>query len=136
MEDKNIKEDKVVDVTVFCSYCHKEMECPENMLNADKHVCFGCLMNEKLGLKGKDIHNAHLDIPKDKLEEVMPKLMVEHLVEEVFPQLWSESKEELKELSKKDLAKEMFAAGCMAAIDMMNQDIGEDFEDEKNPNIN
>jgi len=130
-------EDKVEDVTVFCSYCNKEMTCPENMLKADKHVCFGCLIDEKLGLKGKDIKDAHLDIPKDKISEMMPELMTGHLIEEVFPQLWSESKEELKELSKKDLAKEMFAAGAMAAIDMMNQEFcdDEDFEDEKNPNI-
>lgn len=38
------------------------------------------------------------------------------MVNEAFPKIWSEKKEDLKELSKKDLSKEMFGAGVYMGV--------------------
>ena len=42
--------------------------------------------------------------------------MVNEMIEEVFPALWNEDKTKLKEMSKKDLAYEMFGAGAYLAL--------------------
>src|SRR3989344_6897058 len=98
--DKNYKS-----VKVNCSFCNGEMECPENMLEAsEKHMCFECFKKQdETGFIG-DTSKVHIDIPKDKAMGMIPDSMASSLVEELFPEIWAEKKEELKEMSKKELA--------------------------------
>jgi len=46
---------------VECSYCRKEMDCPESMIKADFHVCENCITkieNKKLKSFAKETQNA------------------------------------------------------------------------------
>jgi len=124
MEQKSVK--------VNCSFCGAEIECPEHMLkDAEKHMCFECFQDSAHKLKNEEIEKVHIDIPKDKIDEVMPKFLLNQIMHGVFPDVWSERKNELKELSKKDLAKEMFAEGVRSALDFMRE-MDEQFESEEN----
>lgn len=62
---------------VNCSYCGKEIECHEDMIKAEKHMCFSCF--KKLGneIKPEDIgsNKVHVDIPIEKLKEEIPSLI-------------------------------------------------------------
>ena len=118
-------------VKVNCSFCAKEIECPENMLDSKKHMCYDCFQNVDELAKGEDLGKVHVDLPLDKMDEIFPENMTNSLVEEAFPDVWSERKEELKDLSKKDLAKEMFGIGAYIAIRQMLDSMKETDEDEK-----
>src|SRR3989338_9126474 len=109
-----------MDAKVLCSFCHKEILCPPDMLHSDKHICFECFQT-KPEIQGMDLGKVHIDIPPDKIKEIGPDLMVSHVVSGFFPELWQENKEKLKELSKQDLAREMFAAGAMSIIEVMEE---------------
>ena len=87
-------------VKVNCSFSSKEIECPENMLNAEKHSCFECFQ-ELSKKKDIDIRNVHVDLPMDKFNEFVPETMADSMVWEVFPHVWKERKNELKEFSKR-----------------------------------
>lgn len=110
-------DEDVKSVKVNCSFCGSEMECPENMLKeSEKHMCFECFQNADEGNMPSDVSKVHIDIPKEKLLDTMPDAMTTSMVEELFPEIWRERKEELKEMSKKELAEEMFGAGIYVAI--------------------
>ena len=102
-------------VKVNCDFCGKEMECPADMLKeSKKHMCYQCFITKRPA--DEEIKNVHVDIPMDKMPEVAASGMADKMVEEVFPRLWSERKDELKEMSKKDLAVEMFGAGIYFGV--------------------
>ena len=109
--------EEIKSVNVNCSFCGNGMECPEDMLEkSEKHMCFECFQNMDGREMPKDVSKVHIDIPKDKLADIVPEAMTDSMVEEVFPEIWKERKEELKELSKKELAEEMFGAGVYVTI--------------------
>ncbi|MBI2108514.1 hypothetical protein HYU10_02710 [Candidatus Woesearchaeota archaeon] len=107
-------------VKVNCTFCSKEIECPEDMLQKfTKHMCYDCFQNAGELAKGEDLGEVHIDIPMDRMNEFIPENLTNSLVAEAFPDIWSERKEELKEMSKRDLAEEMFGAGAYIAIQQM-----------------
>ena len=42
----------------------------------------------------------------------MPDILLQDVMDNIFPEFWSEKKHEIKETSKKELAEYMFAAGA------------------------
>lgn len=121
-------------VKVNCSFCGGEIECPEDMLQkSKKHMCYKCFQNAGELAKGEDLGGVHVDIPMDKMDELIPENLTNSLVEEAFPDVWKERKVELKAMSKRDLAEEMFGTGAYIAIQQMLATIKKAEEDEKNP---
>jgi hypothetical protein len=113
MKTKDFNNSKSVNVN--CSFCGNMIECPENMLETSKkHMCYECFITKEPS--DEEIKDVHVDIPIDKMPEITASGMADTMVEEAFPELWSERKSELKELSKKDLAKEMFGAGVYLGV--------------------
>jgi hypothetical protein len=121
-------------VKVKCSFCGREIECPEHMLkDVERHMCFECFKgsSHKLAdISEEEFRKIHIDIPKDKMDEVMPDFLLNSILGDVFPKIWDERKDELKELSKKELAKEMFSQGIRSTLEVM-QDI-DGLEDDEN----
>lgn len=106
-------------VKVKCDCCGKQIECPENMMKTSKkHVCYQCFQNPKNFNKFNDEErkNVHVDIPLENVTDEIADKFATMMVNEAFPKIWSEKKEDLKELSKKDLSKEMFGAGVCIGI--------------------
>ena len=129
-ESQEIKES----VKVNCSFCGKEIECPKDMLQkSKKHMCYDCFQNAGELAKGADLGEVHVDIPMDKMDELIPENLTNSLVEEAFPDVWKERKEELKAMSKRDLAEEMFGAGVYIALQQMLATMKKAEEDENNP---
>ena len=87
---------------VNCSFCGKEIECPKDMMKSKKHACFECFMelDKKPPGEKPDFERIHVDIPTDKMDEAMPKIMINSLMEEFIPQLWREEKARIKEMSR------------------------------------
>lgn len=123
MEDKTIKVD--------CSFCGKEIECPENMMKTEKHACFECFNKLKEEWSGEDFSKVHVDIPMDKMDKIMPEILMNTLINEVFPELWRERKNDLKEMSKKELAEAMFAAGAESIMNIVKETEKLDSEDKE-----
>lgn len=113
-----------------CSWCQKEIECPENMMDADKHICFDCFQKHEKELEKLKPGKLHIDIPMDEMGERLPEFMARALVEEHFPAIWNDEKNHLKKLQKKELCQAMFAAGALTALQAVKergeQDEGED----------
>jgi len=126
-------ENKPKSVNVNCSFCGKEIECPENMLEkSKKHMCYECFQNLRDKPPSEEMSNIHIDIPTDKLlDEVMPEAMTSQIVEDIFPQIWKGSKEKLKVLSKKEIAEAMFGEGAFTAINTLMRIIRESMEEKK-----
>ena len=106
-------------IKVKCCICGKDIECPEEMMKTSKkHICYLCFQNPKNFKKFSDDErkNVHVDIPVDNLMDTIADNFASMMVDELFPNLWSEKKEYLKELSKKNLSKEMFGAGVYMGI--------------------
>lgn len=105
---------------VKCDFCGKEIECPEDMLDSDKHTCFECFK----GLEGKmpkdEIARVHVDIPTEKMDEIMPDMMIEQVVNEALPHIWKEHKSKFKEMSKKEAVEHAFAAGAAAMLNLID----------------
>lgn len=123
-------------VKVNCSFCGKEIECPEDMIESKKHACFECFMelDKKPPEEKPDFERIHVDIPTDKMDEVMPKIMMDSLMGEFFPELWREQKARIKEMSRKELAEAMFAAGASIAIhSLLNAGKEPEEMEKKNP---
>ena len=113
MEAKDFSKSKIVKVE--CSFCGKGMECPEEMLKTSKkHMCHECFI--KMEPQEEEMKDVHVDIPTDHLPQTMGSKMADTLVEEAFPGIWNERKEELKDRSKKELAIEMFGAGVYLGV--------------------
>lgn len=121
MEIKDFSKSKSVKVN--CSFCGNEIECPEDMLETSKeHMCYACFITREPS--DKEIKDVHVDIPTDKMPEVLASGMADKMVEELFPGLWSERKNKLKEFSRKDLATEMFGAGVYLGVKAFMDSVG------------
>jgi uncharacterized protein YpuA (DUF1002 family) len=106
-------------VKVKCDSCGKEIECPEEMLKTSKkHLCYTCFQDPKStkDFKDDELKNVHVDVPVEKLTDEVADNFATMMVNEAFPKIWADKKEDLKELSKKDLSKEMFGAGVYLGI--------------------
>lgn len=106
-------------IKVKCCICGKDIECPEEMMKTSKkHMCHTCFQNPKNHKKlSKDERkNVHVDIPVDNFMDTIADNFASMMIDDLFPNLWSEKKAELKEMSKKDLSKEMFGAGVYLGI--------------------
>lgn len=104
---------------VNCSFCGREMECPEDMKNSEKHACFECFRSRKDKFIEEGIEKVHVDIPMEKMDEVMPDLIIGRIMETVFPEVRKEEKSKLKEMTKKEAAEYMFSAGASITLDSM-----------------
>lgn len=105
-------EEKEEIVKVNCSYCGKEIECPKKMLDkVEKHACLKCFKN--LPEDKSNQTKIHVDIPisLDEAIEGIADKFVEKQIKEVFSEIWAKHKDEMKEMSKKELAKKMFDEG-------------------------
>jgi hypothetical protein len=117
MKMKDFGNSKIIKVK--CCICGKDIECPEEMMKTSKkHMCYLCFQNPKNFKKfsNDERKNVHVDIPVDNLMDTIADNFMSMIVNELFPNLWSEKKEYLKELSKKNLSKEMFSAGVYMGI--------------------
>ncbi len=113
MKIKDYSEGKPIKVD--CSFCGSEIECPEDMIETSKkHMCYKCFITRAPA--DEEIKDVHVDIPTAKMPEVAASGMADKMVEWLFPDLWSERKNKLKEFSKKDLAAEMFGAGVYLGV--------------------
>ncbi len=127
-EYTNNEEDKIVKVS--CSFCGKEIECPEKMLKVDKHMCYECYKNPPTVISEKELSRIHIDIPVNKLDEMFYESIAGTIKEEIFPKLWQERKEELKNLSKKELAGLMFIEGAVSGANILFEGMKEKEENE------
>jgi len=66
------------------------------MENKDKEICPSC----------NQVHE------EDNLHE-LSVITADSMVKEVFPKFWNDVKNQVKDLSKKELAKEMFRSGAI-----------------------
>lgn len=116
-------------VPVNCSFCGKEIECPVDMPEkVEKHACFECFTKIGDNISTEDLKKVHIDIPKKDSYDIMSKHLVDKMLIDVFPKLWAEHIDELKEMSKKDLAREMFAGGAFIAMANTMESFDEDDE--------
>lgn len=114
---KDFRNKKIIKVK--CCICGKDIECPEEMLKTTKkHMCYTCFQDRKnlKKLNDDERKNVHVEIPIDELTDTIADNFANMMVDEVFPKLWGEKKEDLKDLSKKDLSKEMFGIGIFMGI--------------------
>ena len=110
---KDFSENKSIKVN--CNFCSNEMECTKEMLEkSKKHMCYECFIAKEPS--DEELKDVHIDIPIDKISEVAASGMADRMVEEVFSSLWVERKNELKEMSKKDLAEKMFGTGIYMGV--------------------
>ncbi len=104
-------------VKVNCSLCSKEIECPRDMLKtSEKHVCGECFIERRDELSKLGTDKVHVDMLKDDFFDMMATEMTNELVEKEFPKIWSRRKVDLKDMSKKDMACEMFGDGAYTAL--------------------
>ena len=107
-------------VKVNCDFCEKEIECPKDMLEeVKKHMCYECFLEKVENGSDEELKDIHVDFPTEDLIEETASRMVNQMIEEVFPGVWNSKKRELKEMSKKDAAYEMFGAGAYIALSNM-----------------
>lgn len=104
-------------VHVDCSFCGKGMECPKSMMSkAKQHMCQICFQARVDSGKGEELKDVHVDYPVGDMITETASRMVNDMIKDVFPKIWDSRKKELKELTKKELAKEMLGAGAFIAL--------------------
>lgn len=113
---------------INCSFCSKEIECPEDMLDkVEKHACFDCFDKLEENMSDEEIEKIHVDIPQDKFNETIADKIVSHMMKGFFPTFWQKNKEDFKELSKKEIAETMFEEGAYLAtrslMDAMKKEV-------------
>ena len=113
------------EINVKCSFCGKEIPCPENMIKSQKHACFECFMKIKDKLDPKEVDRIHVVIPKEKLQETMPDMLINYAMQKAFPDFWNDHKSKFKDMSKKEIVEESFLAGAKIILNLK-----EDFEKE------
>lgn len=88
------------------------------MKNSEKHMCYACF--KQLGDElPRNMEKIHVEFPKSAMEEMLPEVILMHLMDEAFPKVWNDRKSELKGLSSKEIAEQMFAAGVGMTADFM-----------------
>ncbi len=119
---------------VNCDFCGKEIECPKDMLEkVKKHMCYECFQDREEN-SDEELKDVHVDFPTNELINDSADRMVSEMVDSVFQNVWAERKEEMRDLSKKELAYEMFGAGAYIALSNFMQLIHQQQKEElKNP---
>lgn len=107
----------VKEVMVNCFYCNKDLPCPEDMVKAERHSCYDCFLKVKENLSENEVEKIHVAIPKEQALQAMPEMLMSYAMEEAFPKLWKDKKEEFKEMSRKEIAELSFLAGIQIMID-------------------
>jgi len=107
------------EVMVNCSFCNKEVPCPESMLKSEKHACFECFVRLQEEFDEREIEKVHLAIPKDKAEQVIPQLLISQAMSESFPYFWRDKKEDFKQVSRKEIAEKSFLMGAVVMLKLM-----------------
>jgi anthranilate/para-aminobenzoate synthase component II len=87
IKENDKKEHKLKNVK--CFYCEKEMDCPESMLNAKKHICFECFNKHEDELSEESPGEVHVDIPKDISEFGK---MIDKAIEDGFADFYEQTK--------------------------------------------
>ena len=129
MEIKNFNNEKSIKIN--CSFCGKEIECPESMIEkSKKHMCSDCFNNK--GWNDKEIKDVHVDIPMGEFPDTVASTMADQMIEKMFPEMWSGKKLKLKEMSKKELAKEMLGAGVYLGIKAFMESMQEAEKEQNN----
>jgi len=113
---------------VNCSFCGIEIECPEEMKDMEKHLCFNCFQNLSEH-EFEDIEKIHVEIPSDKLEDIILDALMTCIINDLFPRFWKDKRRQLKNMRKKEMAKEAFAAGASATFHLMRE-LGEKLDDD------
>lgn len=109
---------------VKCSFCGKDIECPEELTkSSDKHACVDCFSNPKLKISEEDAGRIHVDIPPERLGEVLDKVVMS-LGSEAFPPIWKDNKRMIENMPKKEAAQFMFEMGASVMLDVMMQQDG------------
>lgn len=128
-----IKEEDIVKVN--CSFCGKEIDCPKNMLKSKKHACYDCF--KKIGdeIPAKEVGKIHVDFDMEQFEEDMPSFLAENATAATFPEIWKRHKIEIKNMSKKEMAKEMFFRGAETMAYALN-DFSKELESEDEQTLN
>lgn len=117
MDEKSEKKS----VRVNCSFCGKEIECPEDMLGAKKHACFECFEKLQENLPEEEIENMHVDIPRDKMDEISDNYMINTIMDVTFQRFWKEEKDRLKDMSRKDAVAYAFGSGASSMLGLIKQ---------------
>jgi|SRR3989344_6962121 len=95
---------------VNCSFCGNKMDCPENMLTAQKHVCNNCINkvdNKNFAKFAEEMGNVFKELgDASEIADELVKLNFNEYLEN----------EEYKELSKEDFGKEMYFEGIMNVL--------------------
>ena len=103
-----------------CTTCRQEFEIPEGKIPKNLEetaiICPYCM---RLGMKG--VHPDDLEEQmKLKRDEITADMLcdrtTEAFTEHEFPQFWKTQKEDLKEPSKKELARKAFSTGANALL--------------------
>ncbi|MEK6950386.1 MAG: hypothetical protein AABX13_01545 [Nanoarchaeota archaeon] len=121
-------------VKVHCDFCSKEMECPETMLKAKKQMCFECFNNGNY--PDQELKDVHVDMPMTEIKDKVCSEMADRMIDNVFPEMWQNKKEELKDMSKKNLAEEMFGAGVYLGVKAFLETLKEAEKEEENSSKN
>ncbi|HDD72675.1 MAG TPA: hypothetical protein ENG00_01125, partial [Candidatus Aenigmarchaeota archaeon] len=103
---------------VRCAYCGEEMDCPENMKHADVHICQFCTQVMEPGMSEKEI--AEMSRLERKLYPYYSD--VNEMTETVFALTWNRftaPRDELKEMSKREIEEESFWCGIFAAFEFI-----------------
>jgi|YNPBryantNP2012_1023418.scaffolds.fasta_scaffold03956_7 hypothetical protein len=133
---------KEVMVKVKCDWCGKEIECPEEMMKTSKkYMCSECFRDPEnvKSMKKTGIGNIYIDADLEDMLDFTAEDLARGMVEELFPEVWHDKKNELRDLSKKELSQEMFGLGAflgiryfMDSINIINkEELTETDEDDK-----
>lgn len=100
---------------IACDFCKKDIECPPNMLNTQKHACYECFLKVEDELSEEEIKSMHVDFKNEEFDEFVEKKAIE-VAGKAFDIIWKEMRDEIRDMSKKDIAQNMFAAGVSIGV--------------------
>ena len=107
------------EILVNCSFCNVEIPCPKN-IRYQKHSCIDCFKKLKKN-PPENINKIHVAIPKEKIEQMVPEITIQMIMQDVFPEFWKEEKKKLKEMPRKEAVEYAFATGAGSLISLMEE---------------
>lgn len=123
MTGKYTKEDIV---KTKCDFCGREIECPRNAINL-KQCCFECFQKLPEKMDEIPVGKLHIDIPLNETDK-MNEFVAGSITERIFPKIWKDEKDELKNMNRKDALQKVFAAGVLTALNYFHESM-EEFEE-------
>ena len=95
-----------------------KMDCPESMLSAPVHICHYCGDLLERGYKEKDVGEASRKMQEGGFFDMLENSeeVADELTELKFKRIWKGDKKALMELSKSNLAREMFFQGMLYTL--------------------